>query len=162
MTSYTELAVTLLNNYIWDLAKGNIVGEPALPDNVWNTSSYKYRPIYPVTENLAPESKTTPYILYDFIFQNRKTSTLYAIYREEVTYTIVGEIPQIFYLKNFIMSNLSNMDDTAMQINNHSNSGINFKWVDCYQDNFILDEKTIESYKPKYITTLKICYEYTK
>ena len=41
MTSYTELAVTLLNNYIWDLAKGNISGEPALPDTVWNTSSYK-------------------------------------------------------------------------------------------------------------------------
>lgn len=162
MTNYTELPITLINSYIWDLAKGNVSGEPAVSSAVWNTSAYKYRPIYPIAENMAPESKTTPYILYDFIYQNKKNTSFYAIYREEATYTIVGEVPQIFYLKNFIMTNLANMDETAFAINSHSNSTIDFKWVDCYQDDFVLDEKKIESYKPKYITTLKICYEYTK
>lgn len=162
MTEYTELPIILINNYVWDLAKGQVDGSPAVSSIVWNTSAYKYRPFYPITENLAPESKTTPYILYDFIYQNKRTTSFYAVYREEATYTIVGEVPQIFYLKNFIMTNLASMDDTAFEINKHSSSTINFKWVDCYQDDFILDEKRIDSYKPKYITTLKVCYEYTK
>lgn len=162
MPDYTTIPIVLINNYVWALANGQVEGVSALPSNIWNTANFQYKPFYPITENLAPESKTTPYVLYDYIFQDRPNTTFYAIYREEATYTIIGDIPQIFYVKNFIYDNLTKMDDAAREINKYSNSNINFKWISCKQDSFVLDEKRIDSYKPKYITTLKISYEYTK
>lgn len=160
-TDYTLLPIVQINNYLWELAKGNISGISAVSSAVWNTVAYKYKPFYPITENLAPESKTTPYILYDYIFTDRP-GTLYAINKEEATYTIIGDAPQIYYLKNFIYDTLCRMDDIARNVNQHSQSDINFKYINIYQDDFVLNEKRIESYKPKYITTLTLEYEYTR
>lgn len=162
MPDYTILPIVLINNYIWALASGSISGTPALTSDVWNTSAHTYKPFYPITENLAPDSSVMPYILYDYVFRDKGGSTFYPIYREEATYTIIGDVPQIFYVKNFILDSLASFDNAARDINKYSKSNINFKWINCYQDSFVLDEKRIESYKPKYITTLKISYEYTK
>lgn len=161
-TDYMELPIVQINNYLWSLASGSVSGIAAVSSAVWNTASYTYRPFYPITENLAPDSRVMPYVLYDYMPVNRPGTTLYAINKEEATYTIVGDVPQIFYVKNFIYDALNRFDESARNVNENSSSSINFKFIQCYQDSFVLDEKRIDSYKPKYITTLTIEYEYTR
>ena len=81
----------------------------------------------------------------------------------QAIYSIVGDVPQIFYVKNFIFDTLKKFDKSAQAINDHANhADINFKCVHVFQNNFITDEKRIDSFKPKYITTLTLSYDYTK
>ena len=162
MTDYTKLPIVLINNYLWDLASGSVSGVAAVSSAVWNTASFSYRPFYPVNENLAPESATMPYVLYDYMVDAPK-DTFWPMHCERAIYSIVGDIPQIFYVKNFIFDNLKKFDKSAQEINNHINdTDIRFKYINVTQDNFIIDEKRIDSYKPKYITTLTLKYEFTK
>jgi hypothetical protein len=105
-----------------------------------------------------------PYILYDYIFM-RKAGTFWPIQKEEVDYIIVGDLPQIFYIKNYIVDALERFDESAQDVNRHLLSArptIKFKYITVDQDSYIADEKRIDSFKPKFITCLKICYEYTK
>ena len=68
MSDYTKLPIVLINTFIWDLASGSVSGYPIISSAVWNVNSYQYRPFYPVNENLAPESSTMPYVLYDYLY----------------------------------------------------------------------------------------------
>ena len=169
MSDPRELAVVHINNYSWDLATGNVAGQPAVASAVWDTSIYtsaslNFKPFYPVSENLAVDSSKMPYILYDYIFM-RKAGTFWPIQKEEVDYIIVGDLPQIFYIKNYIVDALERFDESAQDVNRHLLSAsptIKFKYITVDQDSYIADEKRIDSFKPKFITCLKICYEYTK
>lgn len=166
MSDPTDLAVVHINNYLWSLASGSVTGVPQVSSAVWNVNSYSYRPFYPVTENLAPDSAQMPYILYDYIFVP-KQGTFWPLQKEETDYVIVGDIPQIYYVKNWIVEALERYDESARNVNNHiittaSNSSIRFKYLTVDQDNYIADEKRIDSFLPKFITCLKITYEYTK
>jgi len=164
MSNPMELPIVHINNYIWDLARGNVVGQPAAPSAVWNTSLYTFTPFYPVSETLAPESATTPFILYDYIFM-KKAGTFWPLEKEEAEYIIVGDIPQIFYLKNYIIDALQKFDESAQEVNNHLLSAsptVKFKYISADQERYIADERRIESLKPKFITCVNICYEYTK
>jgi hypothetical protein len=164
MPSYTELPIVLINNYLWDLASGNVEGQPAVASAVWDTSAYTFRPFYPVSENFAPESNDLPYILYDYIFLP-KPGTFWPMEKEEADYIIVGELPQIYYIKNYIVEALQKFDESARNVNNHlSASGVmtNFKYITVDQENYIADEKRLDSFRPKLITCLKLTYEYTK
>ncbi|NDB83845.1 MAG: hypothetical protein EB127_14140 [Alphaproteobacteria bacterium] len=162
MIDYMKIPVVLINNYLWDLASGSVTGNPKVSSAVWNVNSYSYQPFYPVHENTAPESSTTPYVLYDFLFEE-PDDTFWPLHKEKAIYSIVGDIPQIFYVKNFIFESLKKFDKSAQEVNNHINdSSINFKCIHVYQDNFISEEKRIDSFKPKYITTLTLTYDYTK
>lgn len=164
MPSYTELPIVLINNYLWDLAKGEVDGKPAVASAVWDTSTYSFTPFYPVTESLAPESATLPYILYDYMFVPG-SGTFWPMTKEDADYIIVGDIPQIFYVKNWIVEALERWDESARNINNHLASKgylTKFKYINVFQENFIADERRVDSFKPKFITSLRICYEYTK
>lgn len=162
MPDYTKLPIVLINNYIWELASGSVSGIAAVSSAVWNTASFSYRPFYPVSENLAPQSTTMPYVLYDYMVEAPKDS-FWPMHCERAIYSIVGDVPQIFYVKNFIFDNLKKFDKSAQEINNHiRDTSINFKYINVSQDNFVSDEKRIDSFKPKYITTLTLKYEYTK
>lgn len=162
MSDFTVLPIVLINNYLWDLASGSVSGIPRISSAVWNVSTYQYKPFYPVNENLAPESSTMPYVLYDYLY-DEPDDTFWPVHKERAIYSIVGDIPQIFYVKNFIFDTLKKFDKSAQEINNHiRHSDINFKCVHVYQNNFISDEKRIDSFKPKYITTLTLSYDYTK
>lgn len=164
MPSYTELPIVLINNYLWDLAKGQVQGQPAVASAVWNTSLYPFTPFYPVSETLAPDSATTPYVLYDYMFM-RGTGTFWPLQQEDADYVIVGDLPQIFYIKNYITEALERFDESARNINNHLASRghlTKFKYISVHQENFIMDERKIESFKPKFVTCLRVCYEYTK
>lgn len=164
MSDPTELAIVHINNYLWDLASGSVSGIPTVSSAVWNISSYNYRPFYPVTENLAPDSAVMPYILYDYIFVP-KAGTFWPMQKEEADYVIVGDIPQIYYVKNWIVDALERYDESANNVNNHllsSSPSIKFKYITVDQDNYIADEKRIDSFLPKFITCLKLTYEYTK
>lgn len=164
MSDPTELAIVHINNYLWDLASGSVSGIPTVSSAVWNISSYNYRPFYPVTENLAPDSAVMPYILYDYIFVP-KSGTFWPMQKEEADYVIVGDIPQIYYVKNWIVDALERYDESANNVNNHlisASPSIKFKYITVDQDNYIADEKRIDSFLPKFITCLKLTYEYTK
>lgn len=164
MSNYTELPIMHINNYLWDLANGNIPGYPAIASAVWNVSLYPFKPFYPVSETLAPDSAVTPFILYDYIFAP-KAGTFWPIDKEEADYVIVGDLPQIFYIKNFITDSLQKFDKSAAEVNKYLISAsptIHFKYITVEQENYIADERRIDSFKPKFITCLKLCYEYTK
>jgi len=162
MTEYTKLPIVLINNYIWDLASGSVSGIPMVSSAVWNVNSFSYRPFYPVNENLAPESATMPYVLYDYMM-DLPYDTFWPMHHEKAIYSIVGDIPQIFYVKNFIYDNLKKFDKSAQEVNAHiDDPDIKFKYINISQDNFIIDEKRIDSFKPKYITTLTLRYCFTK
>ena len=160
--SHQHLQIVLINNYLWDLASGSVSGVDRVSSAVWNVSQYTYRPFYPVHENNAPESDKIPYVLYDYIFET-PDETFWPIHKEQAIYSIVGDIPNILYVKNFIYENLKKFDKSAQEINNHiRDSSIHFKCVHVYQNNFISEEKRSESFKPKYITALTVSYDYTK
>lgn len=164
MSNPMELAIVHINNYIWDLVSGSISGLPAAPSAVWNASNYTYKPFYPVTESLAPDSTIMPFVIYDYMLLP-KAGTFWPIQKEEAEYCIVGDLPNIFYVKNYIVDALEKFDESARDINNYLiNSGatVNFKYITVDQENYIADEKRIDSFKPKFITCLKLTYEYTK
>lgn len=165
MPSYTELPIVHINNYVWDLARGELGAELAVASAVWNTSVYNFRPFYPVHENLVAES-TTPYVLYDYIIMP-KAGTFWPVQKEEADYIIVGDLPEIYYVKNYITEALEKFDESARDLNAYvadQNAGYetNFKYITVDQENFIADERRLSSFAPKYITCLKITYEYTK
>ena len=158
----------LINNYLWDRSRGLVDGQPSA-SAIWDTSIYtasamSFMPFYPVSENLAVDSSKLPYILYDYMFVP-KAGTFWPLQKEEADYIIVGDIPDIFYLKNYIVDALERFDESARYVNDHlalQNYETKFKYITVDQENFIADEKRIDSFKPKFITCLKICYEYTK
>jgi hypothetical protein len=162
VSDYTKLPIVLINNYLWDLASGSVSGVAQVSSAVWNVPSYTYKPFYPVHENNAPESATMPYVLYDFLF-DKPTDTFWPMNKEQAIYSIVGDIPQIFYVKNFIYENLQKFDKSAQEINNYiKDSDVKFKCIHVSQNNYISEEKRSDSVKPKYITTLTLSYDYTK
>lgn len=164
MHSYTELPIVLINNYIWALASGSVSGQPAVASAVWNTDNYTFRPFYPVTETLAPDSATMPFILYDYLIAP-KSGTFWPMQKEEAEYCIVGDLPQIYYVKNYITEALKKFDESARDINNYligQGYSTNFKYITIDQSNYIFDEKRTDSFKPKFITCITLTYEYTK
>jgi hypothetical protein len=119
-------------------------------------------PFFPVSENLAASTETTPFIIYDFLF-TPPGNTQWFVNCEKAVYTIVGELPQIYYLRNFIYESLKKFDVSAQEINDHiDDPSIRFKFIKCEQSDYMLDEKRIDSFKPKFVTTLVLNYDYTK
>jgi hypothetical protein len=163
--SYDKLAINLINKYIWDLAKGDVQGSTVLPSNIWNTAQWgQITPIFPVNENFGTAyTDKNPYILYDYVVSGA-SGTFWPLEKERSTYTIVGEIPSIYYVKNFIYDNLRKFDVSAMELNKHLNdSEINFKYIKVEQPNFIAQEfRPADSQLPKYQTTLMLTYEFTR
>lgn len=164
MPSYTELPITLINKYIWDLASGSVNGEPAVASAVWDTSLYTYRPFFPVREPSTLDTNVLPYVIYDYMLAPT-VGNFWPLQKEEAEYCIVGDIPQIYYVKNYITEALEKFDDSARDINHHLiGEGFitKFKYITVSQENFIIDERRMDSYKPKFITCLRLTYEYTK
>lgn len=161
-TDYTKIPITLINQYLWALASGSVSGVTKVSSAVWNVDQYTYRPFYPVHENLAPEQDKIPYVLYDYIFE-QPDNTFWPIHKEQAIYSIVGDIPNILYVKNFIYDNLKKFDKSAQEVNDYlRDTSIDFKCIHVYQNNFISEERRADSFKPKYITTLTLSYDYTK
>ena len=117
---------------------------------------------FPITESLGGDTEKTPFVIYDFLFAPTN-GTQWFINTEKSVYTIVGEFPQVYYVRNFIQEALKKFDTSAQEINNYINDpDVKFKYIKCEQPNYILDEKRIESFKPKFVTTLVLTYDYTK
>jgi hypothetical protein len=163
--SYDKLPVTLINKYIWDLAKGNVDGSSPLSDNIWDTDIWEnIVPIFPVNENFGTGyTDKNPYILYDYVVSGIN-GTFWPLEKERVTYTIVGEVPSIYYVKNFVYENLRKFDISAINLNKHLNDPeIQFKYIRVEQPNFIVQEfRPADSQLPKYQTTLMLTYEFTR
>jgi hypothetical protein len=107
-----------------------------------------------------------PYILYDFLYTG-VDPTCFPLIREEATLTIIGPIPNIYLVKNFVYDALSKFDISASEINNHiRDTGINFKYVKVRQEQYSLDEKKTVTLSDgtvtRYATTLYVTYEYSR
>lgn len=182
MPSYTELPIVHINNYIWDLATGSATATTnmapinsstdlsGIESSVWDTSVYSFRPFYPVHENLAADATLTPYILYDYM-PLPKIGTFWTLQREEAEYCIVGDLPQIYYVKNYITEALEKFNESAKNLNEYvanvnditsASYTTNFKYITVDQETYIADERRLSSFAPKYITCIKLTYEYTK
>lgn len=163
--NYDKLAINLINKYVWDLAKGNVSGTTAVSSSVWNTAQWgEITPIFPVNENFGTGyTDKNPYILYDYLVSGI-SGTFWPLEKEKATYSIVGTIPDIYYVKNFIFENLKKFDSSAQDINRHlSDSEINFKYIRVEQPSFIAQEyRPADSQLPKYQTTLVLTYEFTR
>jgi hypothetical protein len=160
MTSNNNLPIYHINKYIWDLAKGDVDGEDY--SSTWDTSSYTYQPFFPVNESLAAGTELTPFVLYDFLY-TPPSNTQWFIDCEKAVYTIIGEVPKVYEVRDFIYRALKKFDTSAQEINSHINdSEIRFKFIKCEMSNFMMDEKRIDSFKPKFVTSLILSYDYTK
>lgn len=169
--TYDKLAVSLINQYVWDLANGRVDGSSAISDTIWDLTYWNTQaastpvvPIFPVNENFGTGFTTSnTYVLYDYVVSGIN-GTFWPLEKERVTYTIVGEIPKIYYAKNFIYENLRKFDVSAQDINKHINdSEINFKYIRVEQPNFIAQEfRPADSQFPRYQTTLILTYEFTR
>ena len=163
---YRVLPINLINNYIWDLARGEVAGVEALPVEVWDTSGYAQKPIFPIHENQGTATDgSQPFMLYDYLFADMH-GTMYEINCERAILTIVAPTPgQLYAIKNFIYDNLNQLDATAQAINSHvGNDSIKFKYVKCTQDLFVMQElkQTERSFAPKFASTLGLYYDYTR
>jgi hypothetical protein len=164
---YTKIPVVMICNYLWDLAKGDVAGSTKLPSIVWDVDSFTKQPTAPIAEqNDIPATSTMPYILYDFLYTG-VDPTCFPLIREEATLTIIGPIPNIYLVKNFVYDALSKFDISASEINNHiRDTGINFKYVKVRQEQYSLDEKKTVTLSDgtvtRYATTLYVTYEYSR
>jgi hypothetical protein len=119
-------------------------------------------PFYPVAENSGANTDITPFVIYDFLF-TPPSNTQWFIDCEKAVYTIVGELPQIYYFRNFIYETLKKFDISAQAVNEYvQDDEIKFKFIKCEQSNYMIDEKRIDSFKPKFVTSLILTYDYTK
>lgn len=122
-------------------------------------------PFFPVYQNLGVNTETLPYVMYDYLFV-QPNGTFFPINKERATLTIVGEAPQVFYVKNFLYEALKKFDTSAQEINKHvSDSDISFKYITCDQSGYMIDEKSIETTDGTtsiFQTSLVLTYEFTK
>jgi hypothetical protein len=167
---YTAMPVRKICDYLWDLAEGNVAGSTRLPTEVWKigTDNIRTKIIAPISEKNIPNDLggKTPFILYDFLYTG-VDPTCFPLIKEEATLTIVGELLEVYPLKNFIYDALSKFDISAFEINNHiRDTGINFKYIKARQEQYSLDEKktviTDSGEGTRYATTLYITYEYSR
>ena len=163
---YRVLPIQLVNTYLWDLINGTVLNTDSLPSEVWDTSDYNYVPFFPVHENQGTDTGgTNPFVIYDYLFEESEGS-MYEIKCERAIYTIVASTPaQLYAIKNFIQDTLNKFDSTAQSINRHINDeSIRFKYVKCSQDLFVMQElkQTERSFAPKFASTLRLYYDYTR
>lgn len=158
--SFNNMPIYHINKYIWDLAKGDVDGIDY--SSTWDTSGYTYQPFFPVNESQAAGTDKTPFIIYDFLYTPPK-DTRWFVDCEKAVYTIVGELPKIYEVRNFIYEALKKFDKSAQEINAYiDDSEIRFKFINCEMSNFMMDEKRTDSFKPKFVTSLVLTYDYTK
>lgn len=117
-----------INNYIW----GNLS-----KDTQFNSQYDKYRltlgpnfiPFFPVADNLAGDISwgSEPYILYDSIHV-RPSRSVYGERQEQVMYTLVGQIPELFDFKEKIVSMFDHWEATQFSL-----SGYRINDIDIWQ-----------------------------
>ena len=153
MLDYTKQPVFVVNSYIWNNAV-------QLPTNVWDTSTYSYRPIFPVSDSTSLNSQKMPYILYDTVL-NRRTGDLYPMVTETFNYYIVGDVPQIIYIRTFIHDLFRKLDKSAQVVNMVGDGQTFFKYFESHQNGEVGEYLTGDSIDKKYVVSLSVRGTYT-
>jgi hypothetical protein len=118
------IALTV-NNYVWSKLSA---------DPVLNAKYAKYRtqlganfkPFFPVYDNLAGDITwgSECYVLYDTM-TTRPTREIYAERHEQVMYTLVGPIPDLFEFKDAIVNLFDNWENTSFNADGYRINDIN-------------------------------------
>ena len=178
--NYKKLPIKIITEYLWDqFNKDYLAAKTANPKNegetdaayetriagicIWSPHRYPdFTPFFPVSETQAASTDVTPFVIYDFLYAP-SSNTQWFINCEKAVLTIIGEMSQIYFVRSFIHEALKKFDVSAQEINDFAqDSDIKFKFIKSEQTNYILDEKRIDSFKPKFVTSLVLTYDYTK
>lgn len=123
-------------------------------------------PIFPVRDALGDESTwgSKPYIVYDNMARFR-TARFYGIRKEQLLYSIRGDVPQIFTVRDLIVDVLDRADDTAKDVNFYSGQNLNnplifFHDFRVYQMSETSEKTDNISNRQYYATELIIEYQY--
>lgn len=159
MTDY-NFAPMIINSYIWNELGITMPTLVAKYNNV--TPIY---PVYDATSAKAPWNGL-PYIIYDNMSMSRFTK-FYGIKREQISYSIRGNIPEIFQIKDEMFHILDRSDDAAKDINqyageNLSNVKIFFHEVRAFQIDFTNEKTIANTTRQLYTSELIVEYEYHK
>lgn len=157
MTDY-NFAPLIINSYIWN-ELGAVM--PSL------TSKYTgIEPIYPVYDSLSAKGAWNglPYIIYDNMLMS-KISSFYGIKREQTVYSIRGNVPEIFKIRNAIIDIIDRSDDAAKDINEYAGQNLNnvsvfFHEFSAFQLDFTNEKTIANSTRQLYTTELILEYEY--
>lgn len=159
MTDY-NFAPLIMNSYIWN--ELSLV----MPTLVEKYSDIK--PIYPVYDANASKASWDglPYIIYDTMSMSRFIK-FYGIKREQISYSIRGNIPEILKIKDAIYHILDRGDDAAKDINDYAgknlpNTTIFFHEVKAFQLDFTNEKTVPNSTRQLYATELIVEYGYHK
>ena len=108
-----------VNKYVW----GELKKDAAL-----NAKYAKYRtkyganfiPFFPVSDNLAGDISwgTEPYVIYDSL-SLPPTRNVYKGKREQVIYTVVGTVPELFDFKNRIVNLFDHWENTELVVDGY-------------------------------------------
>lgn len=108
-----------VNQYVWGELK---------KDATLNAKYAKYRtkygnnfiPFFPVADNNAGDISwgSEPYVLYDSMTMP-PTRNIYMSQREQIVYTIVGTIPELFTFKNKVTALFNHWENTSMTLDGY-------------------------------------------
>lgn len=164
MQDYESQVAYVLNRYVWDKAKGLVDGE-GIKAEVWDVSSYSYRPIFPISTMSSVDMSNLPVVLYDIKIMDSPRDTFWPMYHECVTYTIVGSsqnIPQLFSLRNYFYELFKKFDESASDINSYIRSDIHLKTMRTYQRGNVYQFQQPTSKEHHNAVVLEVYTDYTK
>lgn len=148
----------IINAYLWAQFQANA------PEFVAQYNGIV--PIFPVRDTFAGSSTWSkkPYIIYDNMARVR-TARFYGTKKEQLLYSVRGDIPQIFMLRDLITDVLDRSDDTAKDINawageNLDNPLIFFHDFKVFQMSATSEKTSDVSNRQFYTTEMVIEYQY--
>jgi hypothetical protein len=163
MMDYTKVPATLINKYLWDLAKGSVAGVSKVPDTVFglDVATYTYQPFFPVSENAGTDGET-PFITYQSMPRIKYDSN-YWILKERMIYTVVAPMPNILYICNFINGNLNKIDVAAASINDHiKDPAVIFDKIVSFSVNLPEESTKFNSVSPRYQAEIIVDFDYRR
>lgn len=123
-------------------------------------------PIFPVRDALAADSTwgSKPYIIYDNMARFR-TARFYGIRKEQLLYSVRGEVPEIFMVRDLITDILDRSDDAAKDINDYAGDNLEnplifFHDFRVYQMSGTSEKTDNISNRQYYATEMIIEYQY--
>lgn len=148
----------IINAYVWEQFTQNAPNFVAPYQGI--------TPIFPVRDNMGGNYPwgSRPYIIYDNMARIR-TSRFYGIRKEQLFYSIRGDVPEIFTVRDLITDILDRADDTAKDINhfageNLENPLIFFHDFKVFQMSNTNEKTDAVSNRQYYTTEMIIEYQY--
>ena len=148
----------IINSYVWAQFEENAP--------VFSAQYGSIVPIFPVYDAKAGDASwgNKSYIVYDNMARVR-SGVFYGVRKEQLVYSIRGDIPEIFALRDLITDVLDRGDDTAKDINEYAGENLENPYIffhdfKVFQQDFTNEKTDKHSTRQFYSTDLIIEYQY--